>query len=72
MFGERRGGSRDERGVEGVRDGHLSFGPLYREEMDFKLQHGCDLLYEKLDAIGVTELLDLRRTNACARRFGWW
>ena len=50
----------------------LSFLPLYREEMDFKLQHGCDLLYDKLDAIGVTELLDLRRKNACARRFGWW
>jgi Suppressor of fused protein (SUFU) len=50
----------------------LSLVPLYREEMDYKLQRGCDALYERLDAAQVTELLDVRRKNTCARRFGFW
>lgn len=50
----------------------LSFIPIYREEMDYKLQHGCEALYDKLDSIGVSELLDVQRENTCARRSGLW
>lgn len=42
-----------------------SLVPLYREEMDYKLQHGIQALAERLDAIGVTERLDIGRANAC-------
>jgi hypothetical protein len=43
----------------------LSLLPLYREEMDFKLMHGADLLFERLEKVAVSELLDLRRVNVC-------
>lgn len=39
--------------------------PLYREEMDFKLTHGAEALFDRLDAAGVTELLDINRLNTC-------
>ena len=38
--------------------------PVYQKEMDYKLQHGIDALYEKFDQIGINELIDLRRSNA--------
>jgi hypothetical protein len=41
--------------------------PLYREEMELKLRQGADALLERLDEHGVTELLDVRRENVCAR-----
>jgi hypothetical protein len=40
--------------------------PLYREEMELKLREGADVLLERLDASGVTELLDIGRENVCA------
>jgi hypothetical protein len=40
--------------------------PLYREEMQFKLDHGLDALLEKLDEGGVNELLDVRRASVCS------
>jgi len=48
----------------------LSFVPIYREEMDFKLSKGLDALVDRLDAAGVTELLDIRRANVCKKRLG--
>jgi hypothetical protein len=48
----------------------LSFVPLYREELDYKLDHGLDPLLDRLDEAGVTELLDLGRKNVCRKRFG--
>jgi hypothetical protein len=45
----------------------LSVVPLYREEMALKLQSGLDPLLERLDAAGVTELLDVRRKNVCKK-----
>jgi hypothetical protein len=48
----------------------LTLVPLYREEMEFKLKSGLDPLLDRLDAAGVTELLDVRRKNVCKRRFG--
>jgi hypothetical protein len=44
--------------------------PLYREEMEFKLQQGLEPLIERLDKAGVNELLNIRRKNVCRR--GWW
>lgn len=43
----------------------LSFLPIYKEEMRFKLKHGYDPLLERLMENGVTELLDIRRKNVC-------
>jgi hypothetical protein len=39
--------------------------PIYREEMDLKLERGARELFTQLDEVGVTELLDLKRRNAC-------
>jgi hypothetical protein len=41
----------------------LSVIPLYREEMDFKLKHGADLLLKGLSAYDVNEILDVKRRN---------
>ncbi len=52
----------------------FSVVPLYREEMDWKLKHGADSLDEKLNAIHVSELLNINRPNACVKKFnifGW-
>lgn len=48
----------------------FSLTPLYSEEMDHKLKHGAEALFEKLDKAGVTELLDPRRKNTCKKLFG--
>lgn len=48
----------------------LAIYPLYEEEMQLKLDHGFDALAERLEAAGVTELLDIGRTNTCKRRSG--
>jgi hypothetical protein len=45
--------------------------PLYREEMDLKLQQGTDPLLEKLARAGVTELVNINRKNVC-KKTGWW
>lgn len=37
--------------------------PLYRDEMDFALSEGHETLAARLDAAGVTELLDARRPS---------
>ncbi len=41
----------------------LSVVPLYRGEMELKLDEGLDALLELLDDAGVTELLDIKREN---------
>jgi hypothetical protein len=45
--------------------------PIYREEMEFKLQQGLDPLIDKFDKQGVSELLDVARPNVCQKK-GWW
>ena len=47
----------------------LSLLPIYKEEMDFKLDKGLDPLIDKLDKANVTELLDILRPNVCKRSF---
>lgn len=48
-----------------------SLVPIYREEMDFKLSKGTNALVDRFAKNGVTELLDLNRTNVCKKK-GWW
>jgi hypothetical protein len=43
---------------------------LYREELELKLKKGMDALTERLDAKGVSELLDIKRKNTAKKRFG--
>jgi len=38
--------------------------PIYREEMQFKLDHGANALMEKLD--GVSHIVDIKRENLCS------
>ena len=42
-----------------------AFVPIYRDEMDFALSEGHEALAARLDAAGVTELLDVRRPSVC-------
>ncbi|WP_028544859.1 suppressor of fused domain protein [Paenibacillus taiwanensis] len=44
--------------------------PLYKEEMDYKLKHGVDELFDKLNKIGVNEIVQVDRKNVCKKRFG--
>ncbi|MDG0809296.1 suppressor of fused domain protein [Cohnella rhizosphaerae] len=54
-----------------VRGGHFfSLLPLYKEEMDFKVNQGPEALFEKLEAAGVNELLRADCKNVCKKRFG--
>lgn len=49
--------------------------PLYREELDFKLNKGLDALVERLDEFGVGEVIDLHRPNVItgkAKKKPWW
>lgn len=45
--------------------------PLYREELDLKLEQGFEVLLDRLEAHRVTEVLDIKRANSC-RRKRWW
>lgn len=49
----------------------FSIIPIYKEEMDVKLEKGAEALLEGFDKHGVTELLDVKRPNVCKKR-GWW
>ena len=37
--------------------------PLYEEEMNLKLRAGAGALLDRLETAGVTELLDIERSN---------
>jgi hypothetical protein len=50
----------------------LAAVPLYREEMELKLNKGVEQLYERFNKVGVNEVLNLARKNTCKRRFGWF
>ncbi len=45
-----------------------SLVPLYEEEVDFKLKQGADALVERFEEAEVSELLDIKRKNACKGR----
>ncbi len=48
----------------------FSIVPLYAEEMNLKLARGADLLLEKFDKHGVSDLIITDRKNVAKRRFG--
>ena len=48
----------------------LAVYPLYREELKFKRRRDTFELMERFRTLGVTEVVDLRRPNACLRRRG--
>ena len=45
----------------------LSVLPLYKEEMEFKLDKGLDPLLDRFEKTRVTELMDISRRNVCKR-----
>lgn len=47
----------------------FSLIPLYTEEMDLKLERGADHLFEKLEKVGVNEILAIKRRNVAQKRF---
>lgn len=51
-------------------DGHAvrfwSLLPLHADEMDYKLRYGVDALAERLEAAGVSDVVDLARPSAVA------
>ncbi|MNO50158.1 Suppressor of fused protein (SUFU) [compost metagenome] len=44
--------------------------PLYEEELEYKVKHGEDELLNKLNKIGVTDVLIPSRKNSCKKKFG--
>jgi hypothetical protein len=43
--------------------------PLYDDETSFKLEHGAEAMFEKMNAKGLTELIDPERRSVLAKRF---
>lgn len=41
--------------------------PVYKEEMDYKLEEGTDALLDLFDEYGITELVDIERPNVCKK-----
>jgi hypothetical protein len=44
--------------------------PIYQEEMDYKLKHGMEALFAKLNKIGTDDVVNLNRKNSCKKVFG--
>lgn len=44
--------------------------PIYRAEMELKLRKGSQALVERLDAKGITDIVDLVRPDVAKKRFG--
>jgi len=45
--------------------------PVYKEEMELKLEKGADALFERFDEAGITDVVDPDRPNVAATR-KWW
>ncbi|RJE86698.1 suppressor of fused domain protein [Paenibacillus sp. 1011MAR3C5] len=45
----------------------FSLLPIYKEEMDFKLKHGAEELFQKLDRERINEFLQIQRKNVCKK-----
>jgi hypothetical protein len=43
--------------------------PIYEDEMRYKLEHGYEKLFEKLEERKLTELIDPKRRSVLAKRF---
>jgi hypothetical protein len=48
--------------------------PLYKEEMDYKLNKGLDALLDKMDKHHISDVVDINRVNVCLKKglFGLW
>jgi len=46
--------------------------PLYEGEMNLKLRFGTDELLKRFDKHSVSDIVDLRRRDTAAKRFGLW
>jgi hypothetical protein len=42
--------------------------PLYKEEMDYKLQEGTNALIEKFEEFGIRSIIDIDRPNTCKKK----
>jgi len=42
----------------------------YEEEMNLKLRSGTDELLNRLDKVGINDIIDPARRNAARKRFG--
>jgi hypothetical protein len=55
-----------------TKDGNLinfyAMIPVYKEEMDYKLEEGTDALLDLFDEYGISELVDIDRPNVCRDR----
>ena len=55
-----------------TKDGNLinfyAMIPVYKEEMDYKLEEGTDALLDLFDEYGISELVDIDRPNVCKDR----
>lgn len=61
------------RAADGTPVDFVSVIPIYRDEMELKLQRGAVALFERLRKAGVTEFVDVRRPSVCRRRlFGFF
>jgi len=47
-----------------------SFVPIYKEEMQFARKSGGLALFDKLEAAGISDVIDPGRPNVCKKRFG--
>jgi hypothetical protein len=45
--------------------------PLYAEEMQLKLQQGAQALFDRFKELGITEVIDPKRTNV-SEKPKWW
>ena len=43
--------------------------PLFKEEMEYKLNHGTDALLRRFDKYGIADIIDINRINTCKTRF---
>lgn len=48
----------------------LQYCPLYDEEMKLKLNKGSNLLLNKFDQYGISDLITIDRKNVAKKRFG--
>lgn len=47
----------------------FSLLPLYKEEMELKINRGAEALYPKLEKAGINEILNPTRKNVCKKTF---
>lgn len=49
-----------------------SIVPLHQKEMEYKLRLGTDRLLDRFDRKGFNDIVDVKRADVTAKRFGFW